>query len=124
MTRPPPRASQIETFFTAPTALRAVRQADPTLALAEGYDLSSLRALFVAGERADPPTVNFFTEVASETWGAQGLKGAAPLTSLSAPPALAPCLVPLPCTPALSSCLAPNLRPCGGPSSTTGGRPR
>ena len=47
-------------MFTAPTALRAIRKADPDGALLEGRDLSSLRALFVAGERADPDTVAHF----------------------------------------------------------------
>lgn len=52
---------QVHTLFTAPTALRAMRQQDPNASLAANHDLASLRALFVAGERADPPTVEFFT---------------------------------------------------------------
>mmetsp|Transcript_5337 Transcript_5337/g.10175 ORF Transcript_5337/g.10175 Transcript_5337/m.10175 type:complete len:291 (+) Transcript_5337:3-875(+) len=47
-------------MFTAPTALRAMRAADPELGGVEGVDISSLKALFVAGERADPGTVEFF----------------------------------------------------------------
>ncbi|CAA9319075.1 MAG: Acetyl-CoA synthetase [uncultured Friedmanniella sp.] len=43
-------------MFTAPTAIRAVRRADPAGALARRYDLSSLQALFLAGERLDPDT--------------------------------------------------------------------
>ena len=54
--------NKVHTLFTAPTALRAIRQQDPTAALAANHDLSSLRALFVAGERGDPPTINFYTE--------------------------------------------------------------
>ena len=50
---------QITTLFTAPTALRAVRKHDPEGRLIAGYDLSSLRALFVAGERLDPDTFGF-----------------------------------------------------------------
>uniref|UniRef100_UPI0030F45D8D AMP-binding protein n=1 Tax=Streptomyces sp. GSL17-111 TaxID=3121596 RepID=UPI0030F45D8D len=43
-------------MFAAPTALRAIRQADPLGRLARSRDLSSLRNLFVAGERLDPAT--------------------------------------------------------------------
>ncbi|HET6606418.1 MAG TPA: AMP-binding protein [Rhodopila sp.] len=43
-------------LFTAPTAMRAIKQQDPDGALAKRYDLSSLEALFLAGERCDPPT--------------------------------------------------------------------
>ncbi|QIS08650.1 AMP-binding protein [Nocardia arthritidis] len=47
---------KVRAVFTAPTALRAIRKADPDAALAADYDLSSLRALFCAGERLDPAT--------------------------------------------------------------------
>lgn len=43
-------------LFTAPTAMRAIKQQDPELKRAADYDISSLEALFVAGERCDPPT--------------------------------------------------------------------
>ncbi len=46
----------VSAFFTAPTALRAIRRQDPEGALAGEYDLSTLQALFVAGERLDPET--------------------------------------------------------------------
>ncbi|SNT47584.1 AMP-binding protein [Rhodococcoides kyotonense] len=46
----------VNVLFTAPTALRAIRKNDPDAALARDHDLSSLRALFVAGERLDPST--------------------------------------------------------------------
>lgn len=46
-------------LFTAPTALRAIRKEDPDGELMRGYDLSRLRALFLAGERADPSTVEW-----------------------------------------------------------------
>mmetsp|Transcript_11161 Transcript_11161/g.20746 ORF Transcript_11161/g.20746 Transcript_11161/m.20746 type:complete len:568 (+) Transcript_11161:655-2358(+) len=49
-------------FFTAPTALRAIRKVDPELKLAANYDLSTLRATFLAGERADPETVKYFSK--------------------------------------------------------------
>lgn len=68
-------------MFTAPTALRAIRkarsrearahmhpltgtaQADPTGELVAQHDLSTLRTLFVAGERADPDTVEHYESV-------------------------------------------------------------
>ncbi len=46
-------------FFTAPTAFRAIRREDPDGALIRRYDLSKFRALFLAGERADPATVEW-----------------------------------------------------------------
>ena len=48
---------QVRVLFTAPTALRAIRKEDPDAAHLARHDLSSLRALFLAGERADPDTV-------------------------------------------------------------------
>jgi propionyl-CoA synthetase len=51
---------KVNVLFTAPTALRAIRAIDPDLALARIHDHSSLRTLFVAGERADPDTMAFF----------------------------------------------------------------
>ncbi len=48
---------QVVTFFTAPTAFRAVRREDPEGTLLRKYSTGSLRALFLAGERADPETV-------------------------------------------------------------------
>jgi propionyl-CoA synthetase len=44
-------------FFTAPTAFRAIKRDDPEGAYIRQYDLSSLRALFLAGERCDPNTL-------------------------------------------------------------------
>jgi len=44
-------------LFTAPTALRAIKRVDPRGELIRRYDLSSLRTLFLAGERADPDTI-------------------------------------------------------------------
>ncbi|NDV02459.1 AMP-binding protein [Pseudoroseicyclus tamaricis] len=48
---------RVKSFFTAPTALRAIKRVDPTGELVPGYDLSALRTLFLAGERADPDTL-------------------------------------------------------------------
>ncbi|MEL6808513.1 MAG: AMP-binding protein [Pseudomonadota bacterium] len=49
----------VKSFFTAPTAIRAVKREDPKgLELAK-YDISGLRALYLAGERADPDTIEW-----------------------------------------------------------------
>jgi len=47
----------VRSFFTAPTAIRAVKREDPKGEEIKKYDLSGLRALYLAGERADPDTV-------------------------------------------------------------------
>ena len=46
-------------LFTAPTAFRAIKKEDPDGKLIKNYDLSKFRTLFLAGERADPPTVEW-----------------------------------------------------------------
>src|SRR5882724_3084764 len=46
-------------LFTAPTAFRAIRKEDPEGIFIRKYDLSKFRTLFLAGERADPPTVEW-----------------------------------------------------------------
>ncbi len=48
---------RVGVFFTAPTAFRAIKREDPEGKLIRARDLSKFRALFLAGERADPPTV-------------------------------------------------------------------
>jgi len=48
---------QVRSFFTAPTAFRAIRKEDPEATHLARHDVSCLRALFLAGERADPATV-------------------------------------------------------------------
>jgi propionyl-CoA synthetase len=52
----------VRVLFTAPTAFRAIRQQDPEGKLIGKYDLGRFRALFLAGERADPPTVQWAEE--------------------------------------------------------------
>jgi propionyl-CoA synthetase len=49
-------------LFTAPTAFRAIRQQDPDGTLIGNYDLSRFRALFLAGERCDPATLQWAEE--------------------------------------------------------------
>jgi propionyl-CoA synthetase len=53
---------RVNVMFTAPTAIRAVKKEDPEAKLAAGYDLSSLRLLFLAGERLDPETYSWAGE--------------------------------------------------------------
>uniref|UniRef100_A0A6Q2Y0F4 Acyl-CoA synthetase short-chain family member 3, mitochondrial n=1 Tax=Esox lucius TaxID=8010 RepID=A0A6Q2Y0F4_ESOLU len=52
-------------MFTAPTAIRAIRQQDPGATLGSQYPLTRLRSLFVAGERCDVETL----EWAKRTFG-------------------------------------------------------
>ncbi len=53
----------VASLFTAPTAFRAIRKEDPDAKLLKQYDLSKFRTLFLAGERADPPTIQWAEEV-------------------------------------------------------------
>ena len=50
---------KVTALFTAPTAIRAIRKEDPEMAFKAKYDVSCLRTLFLAGERADPETVKW-----------------------------------------------------------------
>ncbi|MEM6303982.1 MAG: propionyl-CoA synthetase [Pseudomonadota bacterium] len=52
----------VRSFFTAPTAIRAVKRDDPKGAFLKKYDISGLRALYLAGERADPDTIEWAQE--------------------------------------------------------------
>jgi propionyl-CoA synthetase len=49
----------VKSFFTAPTAFRAVKREDPKGLLVGNYDLSCLKTVFLAGERADPDTIEW-----------------------------------------------------------------
>ncbi len=55
-------AHGVKVLFTAPTALRAIKQQDPEAKLLTSHDLSRLEALFLAGERCDPPTAEWAAE--------------------------------------------------------------
>ena len=57
---------KVNTFFTAPTAFRAVKKEDPQAKLKKQYDISSLRTLFLAGERLDPPTYEWLKEILAD----------------------------------------------------------
>ena len=50
---------KVAAFFTAPTAFRAIKREDPEGSHVGRYDMSSLRTLFLAGERADPDTIEW-----------------------------------------------------------------
>lgn len=54
---------KVKVLFTAPTAMRAIKQQDPEGKLARNYDLSGLEALYLAGERCDPPTAMWAAEM-------------------------------------------------------------
>jgi propionyl-CoA synthetase len=49
----------VSTLFTAPTAFRAIKREDPDGEHLDAHDISSLRALFLAGERCDPDTLEW-----------------------------------------------------------------
>ena len=49
----------VRSFFTAPTAFRAIKREDPKGEFIKNYDISCLRALYLAGERADPDTIEW-----------------------------------------------------------------
>ena len=51
---------KVTVMFSAPTAVRVLKKQDPTLL--SNYDLSSLRALFLAGEPLDEPTAQWISK--------------------------------------------------------------
>ena len=53
---------QIKVLFAAPTAFRAIRKQDPDAKQLSRFDLSSLRTIFMAGERLDPATYHWTVE--------------------------------------------------------------
>lgn len=54
---------KVRGLFSAPTAFRALRKADPRGEFLRQSDLSSLRNVFVAGERCDPATLKWLEDV-------------------------------------------------------------
>ncbi|MEQ6917418.1 propionyl-CoA synthetase [Halomonas aquatica] len=54
---------RVKSFFTAPTAFRAMKKEDPDATLMAQYDISCLEALFLAGERLDPPTFHWLEDL-------------------------------------------------------------
>jgi len=53
----------VSTLFAAPTAIRAIKKADPQGTLLAEYDLSVFNQLFLAGERADPDTIQWAEKI-------------------------------------------------------------
>ncbi|KNG95183.1 AMP-binding protein [Pseudaestuariivita atlantica] len=53
---------KVAAFFTAPTALRAAKREDPKGDWIREFDLSALRTVFLAGERADPDTIEWLQD--------------------------------------------------------------
>ncbi len=53
----------VAVLFTAPTAFRAIKREDPDATCLQGRSLSKFRALFLAGERADPDTIHWAEDV-------------------------------------------------------------
>ena len=49
----------VKVLFTAPTAFRAIKRADPEGEFLKQHDTSCLKYLFLAGERADPDTISW-----------------------------------------------------------------
>ena len=54
---------KVKTFFTAPTAFRAIRKEDPDASSMKEIDLSCLKYLFLAGERLDPATFQWLKNI-------------------------------------------------------------
>ncbi|MBC8092237.1 MAG: propionyl-CoA synthetase [Pseudonocardia sp.] len=54
---------RVKSLFTAPTAFRAIKKEDPTGSFTKDYDISSLKYLFLAGERLDPETYRWASEL-------------------------------------------------------------
>ncbi|USD66492.1 propionyl-CoA synthetase [Vibrio sp. SCSIO 43136] len=50
---------KVDALFSAPTAFRAIKKEDPDGLLVDKYDLSGLKTIFMAGERLDPPTLEW-----------------------------------------------------------------
>ncbi|MCV6597287.1 MAG: propionate-CoA ligase PrpE [Mangrovicoccus sp.] len=54
---------KVKVLFTAPTALRAIKREDPEGEYVTKYDISGLQSLFLAGERADPDTIEWAQKI-------------------------------------------------------------
>ncbi|EGG21865.1 putative acyl-CoA synthetase [Cavenderia fasciculata] len=53
---------RVNAMFTAPTAVRAIHAADPDGKLIKKHDLSSLRSIWLGGEKLDSATYSFLTD--------------------------------------------------------------
>ncbi|SEI75337.1 propionyl-CoA synthetase [Allopseudospirillum japonicum] len=81
---------KVNGMFAAPTAFRAIRKEDPEGEYFRQYDVSSLKHIFVAGEKLDSPTYHWLHEIAQKPiydhwWQTEtGWPVTAPLTALGA----------------------------------------
>lgn len=73
--------NKVNAFFTAPTALRAIRKDDPDnkffKSRGEKGGLRNLRSLFLAGERSEPSIVTMYNDLVGK-YGAPNAQGMAP----------------------------------------------
>ncbi len=53
----------VKVLFTAPTAFRAIKKEDPNGEYLKKYDLSNFKYLFLAGERLDPDTYHWASDL-------------------------------------------------------------
>ncbi|WP_310618857.1 propionyl-CoA synthetase [Flexibacterium corallicola] len=53
----------VKSLFTAPTAIRVIKRDDPKAKLLENYKMDSFKSLFLAGEHADPDTVEWASQL-------------------------------------------------------------
>jgi len=53
----------VKVLFTAPTAFRAIKKEDPGGTYLDKYDISCLKYLFLAGERLDPDTYHWASDL-------------------------------------------------------------
>ncbi len=54
---------KVAALFTAPTAFRAIKKEDPDATYLANYDVTCMRRLFLAGERLDPDTYQWATDI-------------------------------------------------------------
>lgn len=54
---------KVSAFFTAPTAFRAIKKEDPEARFLSQYDIRTLRTVYLAGERLDPPTYEWLSHI-------------------------------------------------------------
>ena len=57
---------RVKTMFTAPTAIRAIKKEDAKGEEIRKYDLSELKYIFLAGERADPESIRWTIEMVNK----------------------------------------------------------
>ena len=56
-------STRVKALFTAPTTIRAIKREDPNGEYLKSYDISRFETLFLAGERLDPDTYHWGTQL-------------------------------------------------------------